>query len=50
MICVYVPNSGSYCKRLDYRTKEWDLDLISYVKKLQETKPVIVAGDMNVSH
>lgn len=46
---VYVPNSGSELLRLNYRTT-WDQDFLAYLKKLEETKPVIVCGDFNVAH
>lgn len=36
--------------RLDYRLKEWNPDLLAYVKRLEQTKPVIVTGDLNVAH
>ena len=49
LVTVYVPNSGSELKRLDYR-QEWDRDFFSYLKKLEETKPVVVCGDFNVAH
>lgn len=49
LVTVYVPNSGSELKRLSYR-QQWDLDFFNYLKKLEETKPVIVCGDMNVAH
>ena len=45
-----VPNSGRGLPRLPYRTKEWDVDFRSYLKKLDDTKPVILAGDLNVAH
>ena len=48
-ITVYVPNSQEELKRLDYRMV-WEDDFLSYVKKLEETKPVIFCGDMNVAH
>ena len=35
--------------RLDYRQK-WDKDLREYLKKLDEKKPVIFCGDLNVAH
>lgn len=44
-----VPNSGKKLVRLDYRRK-WNADLKSYLKKLDEKKPVIFCGDLNVSH
>ena len=46
---VYTPNSGNELKRLDYR-QEWDLAFFNYLKKLEETKPVINCGDFNVAH
>ncbi|MBQ8074558.1 MAG: exodeoxyribonuclease III [Oscillospiraceae bacterium] len=48
-ITVYVPNSQDELKRLDYRMT-WEDDFLSYVKKLEEDKPVIYCGDMNVAH
>jgi exodeoxyribonuclease III len=49
LISVYVPNSGSDLKRLDYR-QEWDLAFFNFLKNLEAKKPVIVCGDMNVAH
>ncbi|WP_297765545.1 exodeoxyribonuclease III [uncultured Muriicola sp.] len=49
LINVYVPNSGSQLDRLDYR-KGWDADFLKFIKKKEETKPVIVCGDLNVAH
>ena len=49
MITVYTPNSQNELKRLDYRMK-WEDDFRSYLKKLDEIKPVIVCGDLNVAH
>ncbi|TRX71467.1 exodeoxyribonuclease III [Carboxylicivirga sp. M1479] len=49
LVTVYVPNSGSALKRLDYR-QQWDKDFYNYLKKLEETKPVLVCGDFNVAH
>ena len=46
---VYVPNSGNGLVRLPYR-KTWDAALLSYIKELEESKPVIYCGDMNVAH
>ncbi len=48
-ITVYVPNSQEELKRLDYRMV-WEDDFLAYVKKLEETKPVIFCGDLNVAH
>ena len=48
-VTVYTPNSQNELARLDYRMK-WEDDFRAYLKKLDETKPVIVTGDMNVAH
>jgi exodeoxyribonuclease III len=49
LVNVYVPNSGNELVRLDYR-ETWDVALLSYVKGLECSKPVILIGDMNVAH
>ena len=36
--------------RLEYRSKEWDPDFRDYLRKLDEKKPVILCGDLNVAH
>ena len=54
LVNVYVPNSGSDrknpLKRLDYRTNEWDVDFLLFLKKLALLKPVIICGDLNVAY
>lgn len=50
LVNVYVPNSGSELKRLDYRA-EWDKDFANYLERiLQSEKPLILTGDLNVAH
>ncbi len=49
MITVYTPNSQAELKRLDYRMTFEDA-ILTYVKKLDETKPVVLCGDLNVAH
>lgn len=49
MVTVYTPNSQNELARLDYRMK-WEDDFRGYLKQLEEKKPVIVCGDMNVAH
>ncbi len=49
MLTVYTPNSQNELARLGYRM-EWEDDFRAYLKKLEETKPVIVCGDLNVAH
>ena len=48
-ITVYTPNSQSELARLDYRMT-WEDAFLAYLKKLEETKPVIFCGDLNVAH
>jgi exodeoxyribonuclease-3 len=49
LVNVYVPNSQNELKRLDYRMT-WEDDFRAYLKKLEETKPVVLCGDLNVAH
>ena len=49
MVTVYTPNSQSELRRLEYRM-QWEKDFLSYLLNLQEKKPVIVCGDLNVAH
>ncbi|MBC1526359.1 exodeoxyribonuclease III [Listeria seeligeri] len=49
MVTVYTPNSQAELKRLDYRMTFEDA-ILAYVKKLDETKPVVLCGDLNVAH
>ncbi|MBP5692127.1 MAG: exodeoxyribonuclease III [Bacteroidales bacterium] len=48
-VCVYTPNSQEELKRLDYRM-EWEDAFRAYLMALDNKKPVIVCGDMNVAH
>ena len=49
LVTVYTPNSQNELARLDYRMK-WEEDFLAYLKKLEETKPVVFCGDLNVAH
>ena len=49
LVNVYVPNSRDGLVRLDYRM-EWEDAFRQYVKRLDEKKPVIICGDLNVAH
>jgi len=49
LVTVYTPNSQDGLRRLDYRMK-WEDDFRAYLLKLNENKPVIVCGDLNVAH
>jgi exodeoxyribonuclease III len=49
---LYVPNSGQKLERLDYRTEQWDKDLLKFIqeKKKERNVPVMWLGDLNVAH
>ena len=49
LVCEYTPNSQDGLKRLDYRM-EWEDARRDYLKKLDQKKPVILCGDLNVAH
>ncbi len=49
MVTVYTPNSQDGLARLDYRMR-WEDAFLAYLKKLEEKKPVIFCGDLNVAH
>ena len=48
-LCVYTPNAQRELARLDYRMA-WEDALRGYIMKLDEKKPVIYCGDLNVAH
>lgn len=49
LVTVYTPNSQDGLKRLDYRM-EWEDAFRVYIKSLDNNKPVIICGDLNVAH
>ena len=49
VVTCYTPNSQSEQARLDYRMN-WDRDFADYLAKLDQEKPVILCGDLNVAH
>ncbi len=49
LLCCYSPNSQDGLKRIDYRM-EFENDLRAYMLELNETKPIILCGDLNVAH
>ena len=49
LVTCYTPNSQDGLRRLDYRMK-WEADFLNYIKTLDEKKPVILCGDLNVAH
>ncbi len=50
VVTVYTPNSKGDLSRLEYRDKHWDPAFLEYMNKLQEKKPVLFCGDLNVAH
>lgn len=48
LVNVYVPNSGSGLKRLDYRSI-WDVAFANYLDELNKKKPLLITGDLNVA-
>jgi len=50
IVSVYTPNSKGDLSRLPLRHKHWDPAFLAYMKILEEKKPVIFAGDLNVAH
>ena len=49
LVTVYTPNAQDELKRLDYRM-QWDDAFRDYVCALDQKKPVVICGDMNVAH
>ena len=49
LVNVYVPNAQNELKRIEYRM-QWEDDFRAYVSMLDEKKPVVICGDMNVAH
>ncbi len=49
LVCCYTPNSQDGLRRLDYRMR-WEEDFQAYIRQLDEKKPVVLCGDLNVAH
>ena len=49
LVCCYTPNSKRELERLDYRMI-WEDEILKYFKRLEENKPVVYCGDLNVAH
>ncbi|AWM19171.1 exodeoxyribonuclease III [Bacillus inaquosorum] len=49
VMTVYTPNAKRGLERIDYRM-QWEEDLLSYILELDQKKPVILCGDLNVAH
>ncbi len=50
VVSVYTPNSKGKLERLGLRTEQWDKAFLAYMQELEQTKPVIFTGDLNVAH
>ncbi|KXK27385.1 MAG: Exodeoxyribonuclease [candidate division WS6 bacterium OLB20] len=50
LVTVYTPNSKRELTRLNFRHTVWDPLFLKYVQSLDEKKPVIFCGDLNVAH
>ena len=49
LVTVYTPNAQDGLKRLDY-WMQWEKDFLAYLKGLEQHKPVVFCGDLNVAH
>lgn len=49
LVNIYAPNAQRDLARLSYRL-EWEEEMRAYMKKLDQSKPVILCGDLNVAH
>jgi exodeoxyribonuclease III len=50
VVTVYTPNAKDDLSRVPLRQKHWDPAFLAYVKQLEQTKPVVFCGDLNVAH
>ncbi len=50
LVTVYTPNAKDDLSRVGLRHKQWDPAFLAYVKQLEQNKPVIFCGDLNVAH
>ena len=50
VVTSYTPNSKPDLSRLSLRHKQWDPAFLEYMKLLEQEKPVIFCGDLNVAH
>lgn len=50
VVTVYTPNSKGDLSRLSLRYDMWDRAFLAYVQQLEQTKPVLFCGDLNVAH
>lgn len=50
VVSVYTPNAKDDLSRMHLRQKQWDPAFLAYMQRLEEEKPVIFCGDLNVAH
>ncbi len=50
VVCVYTPNAKSDLSRVPLRAEKWDPAFLEFCKELEEKKPVLFCGDLNVAH
>jgi exodeoxyribonuclease-3 len=50
LVNCYTPNAKRELERLPYRHKEWDPAFLKFLRTLEEMKPVVFCGDLNVAH
>ncbi len=50
VVTVYTPNAKDDLTRIPLRHKQWDPAFLAYVKALEQKKPVVFMGDLNVAH
>lgn len=50
VVTVYTPNAKDDLSRVPLRQKHWDPAFLAYCKELEQTKPVVFCGDLNVAH
>lgn len=50
VVTVYTPNSKRDLSRLSLRHKQWDKAFLEHIQQLEQTKPVLFCGDLNVAH
>lgn len=50
VVTCYTPNSKGDLSRLSLRYDHWDPAVLAYIRQLEQTKPVLYCGDMNVAH
>jgi len=50
VVTVYTPNAKDDLSRLQLRFQHWDPAFLAYCRQLEQTKPVVFCGDLNVAH